>query len=307
MTDFSTAPPPLIAIDWGTSALRGALLGPEGQVLEERHAAQGILQVPPGGFATVFEQHFGDWARRPGSLTLISGMAGSRQGWLEAPYCACPAGFAQLAQGLAWLPGLPWRVGIVPGVSTEAQQVPDVMRGEEVQIFGALQLAKLHSATLVLPGTHSKWATVQDGQITGFSTWMTGEVYALLSQHSILARSLPPDAVFDELAFERGVQQAQQGPSLLHTAFGTRTLQLMGRMPDDALASYLSGLVIGEELRGQACSAFASDTPLLLIGSPTLTQRYAQALALLGRRSRTWGSEASWAGLWALSRQWPSP
>ena len=145
-------------VDWGTSSLRGALLNAQGQVLQERAFAQGILTVPAGGFAAVFTERFGDWMAEPHRRCLISGMAGSRQGWQEAPYCPCPAGFAELGQHLLWLE--PGRIALVPGLSCmadDALQTPDVMRGEEVQIFGALQLAKRDSATLVLPGTHSKW------------------------------------------------------------------------------------------------------------------------------------------------------
>ena len=225
-------------------------------------------------------------------------MAGSRQGWVEAPYCPCPADFEDLGRRLAWV--APGRIAIVPGLSVVEEGVPDVMRGEEVQIFGALQLAGLANALCVLPGTHSKWARVQDGRVTGFRSYMTGEFYALLSKHSILARTLDTEAPFDAAAFEAGVRRAQAGPSLLHTAFGTRTLALFEALPQAALASYLSGLLIGEELRAQALSA-GSAQEVLLIGSDTLTARYARALALLGLRCRAFGAEASWAGLHAIA------
>jgi 2-dehydro-3-deoxygalactonokinase len=151
----------LLALDWGTSSLRGARLDPRGQILEERSFQRGILTVEAGGFGAVFESLFGDWLPGTGGLCLISGMAGSRQGWLEAPYCACPAGFDDLGRHLAWVePGpLPRRIAIVPGLSCLNEGIPDVMRGEEVQIFGAMQLAGVQDGLFVLPGTHSKWAT----------------------------------------------------------------------------------------------------------------------------------------------------
>ena len=126
----------LIAIDWGTSALRGARLDESGRVLEERSASFGILNVPNGDFAATFAAQFGDWMKPPGTLCLISGMAGSRQGWAEAPYVSCPAGPAELARHLHWIESD--RIALVPGLSDTQRDVPDVMRGEEVQIFGAL-------------------------------------------------------------------------------------------------------------------------------------------------------------------------
>src|SRR4030095_12681406 len=123
--------------------------------------------------------------------------------------------------------------------------VPDVMRGEEVQIFGAMALTGLQDGLFVLPGTHNKWARVKKGLVTGFRTYMTGEFYSLLSQHSILARTLDASAPLDEAAFLQGVTQADNNQGLLHNAFGARTLALFDRMPARDLSSYLSGLVIG--------------------------------------------------------------
>jgi 2-dehydro-3-deoxygalactonokinase len=289
----------LVAVDWGTSSLRGARLDAAGQVLEQIALPRGILSVEAGGFPALFDALFGAWMRDSGAPCLISGMAGSRQGWIEAPYCPCPAGFEDLGRRLAWVE--PGRIAIVPGLSCENEGVPDVMRGEEAQIFGALGLAGVADALCVLPGTHSKWARVQGGRVTGFRSYMTGEFYALLSQHSILARTLDTGAPFDAAAFSSGVQRAQAGPSLLHQAFGTRTLALFEALTPAALASYLSGLLIGEELRAQALPAGGADE-ILLIGSDTLTARYASALAQLGLRSRAFGAEASWAGLHAIAQ-----
>jgi 2-dehydro-3-deoxygalactonokinase len=290
----------LIAIDWGTSSLRGARLGASGQVLDSREFSRGILTVPPGQFEAVFNEHFGDWMQAPGALCLISGMAGSRQGWQEAPYCPCPAGFAELGQHLLWLQ--PERIALVPGLSctgTDTLQTPDVMRGEEVQIFGALQRAGRDSATLVLPGTHSKWVQVDNGRVTQFQTFMTGEVYALMSQHSILGKTLDLKGAFDEATFLQGVDQSQQAGSVLHHLFAVRTLGLFERLSAAQLPSYLSGLLIGEELRQQTVKAESG--PVILIGSDTLTQRYSLALQHLGMACQSHGAEATWAGLFALA------
>ncbi|MDP9899300.1 2-dehydro-3-deoxygalactonokinase [Variovorax ginsengisoli] len=285
-----------IAVDWGTSALRGARLDDEGRVIEERSAARGILSVPAGGFPAVFEELFGDWMRAPNARCLISGMAGSRQGWIEAPYCACPAGLQDVAAHIIPVDGE--RVRMVPGLSAEHDGVPDVMRGEEVQILGAMALTGRRDGLFVLPGTHNKWATVAEGRIVGFRTFMTGEFYALLSQHSILARTLDAAASLDEAAFLQGVTRAGNGQGLLHNAFGARTLALFERMPQAGLGSYLSGLLIGEELRTASLRATGE---VVLIGSPALTQRYALALHANGAATRTLGAEAAWAGLHALA------
>ena len=294
---------PLIAIDWGTSSLRGARLSASGQVLESREFPRGILTVPPGQFEAVFQELFGDWLQAPEALCLISGMAGSRQGWQEAPYCPCPAGFAKLGQHLLWLQ--PGRMALVPGLScfgTDALNTPDVMRGEEVQIFGALQMAGRDSATLVLPGTHSKWVQVQGGRVAQFQTFMTGEVFALMSQHSILGKTMDLQGAFDEAVFLQGVntiQQTQQSSSVLHQLFAVRTLGLFERLSAAQLPSYLSGLLIGEELRHKTAAAHTE--PVILIGSEALTLRYTLALQHLRIRCQSRGAEATWAGLFALA------
>jgi 2-dehydro-3-deoxygalactonokinase len=189
------------------------------------------------------------------------------------------------------------RIAIVPGLSCEHAHAPDVMRGEEVQIFGAMQLTGLREGRFVLPGTHSKWARVDQGRVRHFKTCMTGEVFGLLAQQSILAKTVNIAAPLDEAAFKRGVELAAQGQGLLHNAFSARTLSLFNRLEAGALASYLSGLVIGEELQAQGLE---TGQQVVLIGSDSLTRRYALALDCHGVRSRSLGSESTWAGLFAL-------
>lgn len=288
----------LVAIDWGTSSLRAALLNEQGRVLDEYALPRGILTVAAGEFPQVLDAATARWPQRAGMLCLLTGMVGSRQGWMEAPYCACPASFADIAARLAWLE--PGRLAIVPGLVCKEQGVPDVMRGEETQAFGALALLGLDSARLVLPGTHSKWVRARSGRIDGFATFMTGECYALLRRHSILGRTLPEaDGELDAAAFEQGLRHALRTGNLLHSAFSTRTLSLFDRLPALSAPSYLSGLVIGEELRSQELSGSAE--PLLVVGAPALTQRYELALRLLGVRSVAVGSEATWRGLWSIA------
>jgi 2-dehydro-3-deoxygalactonokinase len=255
--------PKLVAVDWGTSSLRGALINSEGLVLEKRAFPQGILQVAHGQFQNVFEQRFGDWIDTK-TLCLISGMAGSRQGWREAPYCPCPSGFEDLAQHLQWIEKD--RIGIVPGLSTWNDDTPDVMRGEEIQIFGALTTQQIQTAQFVLPGTHSKWAHVLDGNICAFKTFMTGEFYALLSQHSILAKTCLPDAPLKKEVFIDGVMQSQKPGGLLHHAFTARSLALFEKLNPAQSSSYISGLLIGEEIKSAKAEMTDARHPFVHLG-----------------------------------------
>ncbi|MEJ8836694.1 2-dehydro-3-deoxygalactonokinase [Ramlibacter sp. AN1133] len=288
---------PLVAVDWGTSSLRVARVGSDGTVLEERTSDRGILSVPAGSFPETLRETCGDWLNQPDVLCLVSGMAGSRQGWQEAPYCTCPAGFADVAHALAWIE--PGRIALVPGLCFEFLDTPDALRGEEVQVFGAMDLLHLDDGVFVLPGTHCKWVRVAEARVQSFATFMSGEFYSLLRQQSILARTMPDeDGPLEEAAFLRGVHHAQQARSLLHSAFSARTLALFDILPTQALPSYLSGLVIGEELRARALHGLE----VVLIGAPALTERYALALHTLGCASHRLGSEATWRGHWALAR-----
>ena len=287
----------LLALDWGTSSLR-AFLMQDGRIIDTRQSDHGILHLPaPGvpGFEQALKAIAGDWVQRWPRLALVaSGMVGSAQGWREAPYVCCPADIELLAQHHARVPsGLGPDLVIAPGVLFDQPgQIPDVMRGEEIQIAGALaenpQLAA--RCCMVLPGTHSKWVLVQEGRLLRFSTYMTGELFAVLCQHSILGRLLPEDrnprCEPDREAFEFGLTEARRGRAgdLTHQMFATRTLGLTGRLPPAALADYLSGLLIGSELvSGLAGVQEQQSMPLVLIGEPSLCQRYAAALRILDK------------------------
>jgi len=272
----------VIAVDWGTSSLRVYRLDPIGRILQSRTSDQGILNVASGQFARVLEEQIAGWNETP---ILMSGMVGSRQGWREAPYVQCPAGFDEIAAQLVEVRPGAW---IVPGLSCrDASGVPDVMRGEEVQILGSSA-----EGTVCLPGTHSKWVVVENGRIERFSTFMTGEVYALLRQHSILGRMMEegePDAG----AFADGVKRSGEGGGMLHHLFGVRTRGLMGELGGAAAASYLSGIVIGHELRAQDAREFS------VLGTAELAALYQRAAALLGMNARLLDPES---GVRALAR-----
>lgn len=287
--------PALVGVDWGTSTLRAYLLDRAGRVLAAAPEGPGAAQLGSGGFAPAIAAATGAW---PGFPVLACGMVGSNVGWVEAPYVACPASVEELAGALATTPGGEMR--IVPGVAQRAGQA-NVMRGEETQILGALRLRPgLRAASLLaLPGTHSKWATLRDGRIDGFDTWMTGELYAVLREHSILGRLArqPPAEAAAHAAFERGVRSSDA--PLGSRLFSARARVVLGEMAPDESLDYLSGLLIGDELRG------AGAAPDLLVGEPGLCARYGRAMAVLGMQPAPVldAAEATAAGLLHIAAQ----
>jgi 2-dehydro-3-deoxygalactonokinase len=293
----------MIAVDWGTSSLRAYRLDAAGAVRERRSAAAGLLSCG-GRFGEVLAQQLDGW---DDGIVLMAGMVGSRSGWREVPYVACPAGLAEMAAGVveldvaASMPGR--RVAIVPGVSwREDDAAPDVMRGEETQVLGLL--ARLSGAgphTVCLPGTHSKWVQVHDGRIAGLRSAMTGELYALLRRHSLLAALMPAadtDDGDDAEAFARGVAASGADGGLAHQLFGVRTRGLFGELGPASAPSYLSGLLIGHELRALRPAACHE---VHLVGGAALVPRYTRALALLGVTAHAHGEDLSAAGLFRIA------
>jgi 2-dehydro-3-deoxygalactonokinase len=271
----------MIAVDWGTSSFRAYRLDARGDILETRASDRGILKVPPGQFAGVLESEISGWAQQP---IVMSGMVGSRHGWIEAPYVQCPAGLDEIGAAMREVSKGIW---IVPGVSCR-HAVPDVMRGEETQILGSGV-----EGTICLPGTHSKWVEVKQGRIESFSTFMTGEVYAVLKQHSILGRMMEEGAP-DAAAFRQGVERSGDSGGLLHHLFGVRTRGLMGELAPAASASYLSGILIGHELRAVETKQVG------LLGVPQLVSLYAQAADVLGIRTEVLDPHAAVHALFRL-------
>lgn len=296
----------LIALDWGTSSLRALLLGDTGAVLAQRTVPLGIMRVPAGGFPQAFAQVVGDWRHaRPDLPAIASGMVGSAQGWQEAPYCR-NAGMAEIANALQRVPsGDGGVLHIVPGLSFERPR-PEVMRGEETQVFGAmaLQPALCESATVVLPGTHSKWVDVSEARVTACQTFMTGELFAVLQQHSILGRFAQQGAAAtgpDDAAFDAGVAAAKANTGgIAPLLFSARARVLRGAMPASASLDYLSGLLIGDELR---CMLDQPAPPVVLIGEPSLVARYRRAFGGFGIDAVPAIAGAAQAGLWHIARR----
>lgn len=300
----------LIALDWGTSSLRAYRLGASGETLEERSLPLGIMQLDGSAadFEHALEQACGDWQMAGPQVPMIAcGMIGSAQGWREARYVDAPLGAEEL--GSALLPieqssGLP--LWLVPGV-IQRGVLPNVMRGEETQVFGLLDGDADHAAPLLvgLPGSHSKWVMVEGGQLSHFQTFMTGEVYQALLGHTILGRTAVIGDAFNTAAFERGLRVArssegQGGP--LATIFSSRTLVLTGELSGSAQADYLSGLLIGHELAAMMSVLQVPPTqPIVLIGNSTLCARYLWALEHCGFESLRFAPEATAAGLWKIA------
>ena len=305
---------PFIAVDWGTSSFRAALISPGGEVLDELAEPRGILSFKPDEFVPYLLTTCASFTAAGGRLFLLCGMIGSKNGLLEVPYCPCPATATAVAAALGWVETseTDFKIAIVPGVR---HGFDDVMRGEETQVFGAAAVLGVQNAVMVLPGTHSKWVQLAGGAITKFNTFMTGEFYALLAQHSILAKSLPnmtdKPAALDKTAFLQGIDRAQnssqssvEGQSLLGNAFSTRVKSLFNELQPAQAASYLSGLVIGDEL---AAMRLPVGNQVIVIGSPALCERYNLALDHLGLQTRAIGNQAAWVGLHSIYSQISTP
>lgn len=294
----------MIGLDWGTTSLRAYRLGTDGEILARREMPRGILSIEPDGFPTALRAAAGDWIDQGETQVVMCGMVGSRQGWVEAPYIGCPAGLDGLAAGAVRVPFEGADLRIIPGLSCrDDQDTPDVMRGEETQILGALPMLGGTEATVCLPGSHSKWAQVTDGRVLGFATHLTGEAFSALAGHTILARMINPSAPFHAGGFGRGVARAKQPGGLLHHLFGLRAAALFDEIEEDEAASFLSGLLIGHEVAAALEAGVAP--PVVLIGAAALTVRYAAALDAFGVPHRSADADAAARGLARIAERLP--
>ncbi len=292
----------LIAIDWGTTSARAYCLDASGLVIASRAVPLGVSQVHPGCFPDALAKLLGDW-HDVAAPRLACGMVGSRQGWREAPYVKCPAPLADLAAGIVRVDGD--ALAIVPGVSTrDGNGIPDVMRGEETQLAGVVGEGE-ERVLAVLPGTHCKWALLERGRLMDFATFMTGEMYDVLLNHSILGRLAQPATAEAGPAFARGVARGLGAGGLSHDLFGARTLVLMGEMAPHEVPDWLSGVLIGREVRNarawaqrQGCDG----ARVRLVGADDLLARYAAAMAQAGMAVETGAANAAALGLWRIAQ-----
>ena len=287
-----------IAVDWGTTNRRAYRLDSSGECVDQFEDHKGVLTVPEGGFPDAvaeIRQRLGDHP------LLLAGMIGSNRGWKEAPYVPCPASLDDLAAKLAWAGE---REAIVPGVSYLGQGRADVMRGEEVQLLGGVAAGLVSRDALAChPGTHNKWAALRGGIIHIFGTVMTGELFSLLKEHSILADLLQGVVEVND-AFRRGVQRVLDRDMLPADLFEARAEVLLGQMNKDDVPSHVSGLLVGTDVRIGLTWPLTARIPVL--GRKELTKLYAAAIEQAGREAIELDGERCFlAGIHEIAKRIP--
>ena len=287
-----------IAVDWGTTNRRAYLLDPAGRCRDEFEDSKGVLSVGSGGFpAAVAEIR----ARLGDHPMLLAGMVGSNRGWKDAPYVPCPASLDALAAKLVWAGE---REAIVPGVSYIGDGRADVMRGEEVQLLGGVAAGTVDPDSLVChPGTHNKWAQLRKGEIRNFRTIMTGELFSLLKEHSILSDLLDGEVAVND-TFCAAARYAIYNEALPAELFAVRARVLLGQAKKQDAASYTSGLLIGTDVRiGLSDPTSAT---IVVIGRPELTKLYAAAIAQTNRTATELDGEKCFlAGIAEIAKRMP--
>ena len=276
--------PAYVAVDWGTSSFRLWLIGNDGSVLAERRSGEGMTTAVRSGFSDVLESHLAAIAAPAGLPVLVCGMAGAKQGWIEAGYLDTPAALADIPAAAVRIPGVAADIRILPGLAQRDAVAPDVMRGEETQLLGAAAELGAGDHLICMPGTHSKWVRLSGGKVTGFSTFMTGELFEAIARNTILSHAIADAGAItgDNDAFRAAVVRMVANPALATSQiFSVRAGSLIaGLSPADAKAR-LSGTLIGLEIAG-ALSLVAAGTPVSLVVSGGLGALYKDALAAAG-------------------------
>jgi 2-dehydro-3-deoxygalactonokinase len=293
-----------IVADWGTTRFRGYLIENE-TILDQVSSDEGVSALQKGQHRDVFLRQCGPWLQaEPDAPVLLVGMVGSREGWVEAPYASCPAGPAEIAQSLVPVDLENGRKGhIIPGLFCEpAPGAADVMRGEETLVLGA----GIGDGLICSAGTHPKWILMKNGRIERFTTYMTGEMYALLREHSMIGR--PATQPEDPKGFDLGLEAAERNSrenrvGLLHLLFSARAAVVSGRMNSSLLAPYLSGLLTGDEING-ALSQFGRPASVTILAAPERAELYVHALKRHGIEAEIKDTQqALIAGLARIVRQ----
>ena len=276
--------PAYVAVDWGTSSFRLWLIGRDGGVIAERRSGEGMTTAARTGFADVLASHLAAIAAPAGLPVLICGMAGAKQGWVEAGYLDTPAALADIPAAAVRIPGLEADIRILPGLAQRDAAAPDVMRGEETQLLGAAGALGDGDHLVCMPGTHSKWVRLSVGKVAGFSTFMTGELFEAIARNTILSHAIAEAGAIsgESVAFKSAVTRMIDKPALATSQlFSVRAGSLIsGLSPDDAKAR-LSGTLIGLEIAG-ALSSVAAGTPVALVVSGGLGALYRAALSAAG-------------------------
>jgi 2-dehydro-3-deoxygalactonokinase len=305
MTQQNLADAALVAVDWGTSRLRAMLLDTDGSMLAETESGEGIGSELRDHEAA-FEARVAGWPKVP---AIMAGMVGSRQGWREADYLSCPADPSALAgKVLRFTTSSGRPIAIVPGLKLRSEtRDGDVIRGEETQIVGVVDREPGFSGIAILPGTHSKWVTVASGAITDFQTYLTGEMFDLLSRHSFLRHSVAESGrdLSTVPDFALAVRRtAKEGLPFLAAIFSVRARQLLDAVSREDNLAYLSGLVIGGEIAAALSAGRLAETSAIrVIGTASLSRAYRRAFAVLERDTLGLdGSEMARIGLVRIAR-----
>ncbi|MGQ7249947.1 2-dehydro-3-deoxygalactonokinase [Halomonas sp. V046] len=294
----------LIAIDWGTSNFRAFLIDrASGECLESRRSDAGLRSLTTEEFPHYCEAQVGDWREGGDVPVYLSGMVGSARGWSEAPQLDVPATAGDLADHVVAAPGLA-NAWIVPGLKVVTDDHVDVMRGEEIQAFGALALAGREDGVCCLPGTHSKWVRLAGGRLQDFTTAMTGELYHAVRFHTLPGEPARPDAPHDEAAFTQGLAAAAHPSGVLHALFEGRSRHLYAGLAAEQVGSFLSGVLIGAEVLAQRGHYLKDVERVMLVGSSSLNPLYRDAIAAQGIEVQQVDSDqATLAGLLALAER----
>ncbi len=304
------ADPAYVAVDWGTSSFRLWLIGKDDSVLAESRGNEGMTTAAKTGFSDVLASHLAK-ANAPESLpVIICGMAGAKQGWVEAGYVDVPASLSSILTGAVSVPGQRRDVRILPGLAQRDQARPDVMRGEETQLLGALGPQSTGSQAVCMPGTHSKWVHVKNGRVTGFSSFMTGELFDAISKHTILSHAIAgaDQSPADEAAFESAVKAAYDRPAMATNLFFTaRSGQLLHGLTAAAAQAKISGTLIGLEIAG-AMSDAGTGVDITLVAAGRLQGLYEAAFKALSLSYNTIDADTAVRGGLAAAAKaiWPN-
>jgi 2-dehydro-3-deoxygalactonokinase len=296
--------PAFLAADWGTSNLRAWVIGGDGQVLAEERFPGGVAKIAAGATSALLRDEIRPRLKAENLPAVICGMIGSTLGMVEVPYVQCPAGLEDVSAHLFRVAGETPQVVIAPGLRClRLSGDPDVMRGEETKILGWVSLdpARAHGRqVLCLPGTHTKWVLVEDGRIVRFVTAMSGELFDVLTHHGVLKTG--DDAVDDPDAFAQGIARGAEPGSLAAKLFTARSRVVGGDMAKASARSYLSGLLIGDEVANLPAMLGADpQAEIGLLGDPELCRHYGAAFGQTGLTCHAHdGDQAVLAGLRAL-------
>ena len=274
--------PAYVAVDWGTSSFRLWLVDHAGQVLAERRSDEGMLAATKTGFPAVLQSHLAAVEAPDHLPVLVCGMAGAKTGWVEAGYVDTPAPLSAILKQAARVPGAARDIRILPGIAQRDAKSPDVMRGEETQLLGALGLDAAGEALVCMPGTHSKWVRVKDGTVAHFSTFMTGELFSVVSRETILSLAIAgAEEAEDARSFQAAVKAAFEAPAFAaNLLFTARSRQLLFGGTPAAARETLSGTLIGAELAA-GLSGTMPKAGITLIASGRLASLYRQAFDAL--------------------------